>query len=247
MRYATVDQQLVLVTGGSRGIGRAIVERLAADGIRVAFTWHRDEAAAESVVASTSGLARAYHLDLRDRARPASLVREIEEGMGPLTGLVNNAGVQRSELLAMTSDEEWDELIDVNLGGTFRCCRAALRSMVARRQGAVVSVASLSATHGVAGHGAYAASKAAIVAMSRCLAREMGRRGIRVNVVVPGYVATDMTAGVPDATVTKLRAGEVLAGGTDADAVADAVAFLLSDRARAITGQTVTVDAGTSA
>jgi 3-oxoacyl-[acyl-carrier protein] reductase len=246
----------VLVTGGSRGIGRAVVEALAAAPVlapvieaapAVAFTWRSHEAAAREVEAATGGRARAFHLDLRDRARPDDLVAEVEAALGPLGGLVNNAGERREGLLAMMSDDDWEAVLDVNLGGLFRCCRAALRGMLVRRRGAIVNVASLSALHGVAGQAAYAASKAGVLGLTRALAREVGKRQVRVNAVVPGFVATDLTAGVPAAAAAALRAGECLPGGTSAAAVAEAVTFLLSDRAAAITGQALIVDAGASA
>jgi 3-oxoacyl-[acyl-carrier protein] reductase len=242
-----MENEFVLVTGGSRGIGRAVVEALVAEGARVAFTFRAGEAAARAVEGASGGLARAFRLDLADRGRPAELVAEVESALGPLTGLVNNAGIQRSELLAMTSDVSWDEVLDVNLGGAFRVSRAVLPGMVSRRRGAIVSVASLSALHGVPGHAAYAASKAGLLAMTRCLAREMGKRSIRVNAVVPGFVPTDMTAGLPAEVVARLRAGESLNRGTDVVAVANAVLFLLSERAAAVTGQVLVVDAGTTA
>jgi 3-oxoacyl-[acyl-carrier protein] reductase len=147
----------------------------------------------------------------------------------------------------MTTDESWDEVIDVNLGGAFRLTREVVRSMVTRRRGAIVNIASLSAVHGVPGHASYAASKAGLIAATRCLAREMGRRKIRANIVMPGFVETDMTSDLPEAVVNGLRSSEVLPGGTSPKSVADAVVFLLSDRASAITGQTVIVDAGTTA
>jgi 3-oxoacyl-[acyl-carrier protein] reductase len=236
-----------LVTGGSRGIGRAIVETLAGEGKSVAFTWTSAEAEAREVEEATGGRARAFRLDLLDRSRPDDLVGEVEEALGPVAGLVNNAGVRRESLLALTSDADWDAVLDVNLGGVFRCCRAVLRGMMVRRQGAIVNVASLSALHGVAGQAAYAASKAGILGLTRSLAREVGRRGVRVNAVVPGFVATDLTSGVPQSAIDMLRAGECLVRGVTAADVADAVSFLLSDRAAAITGQALVVDAGASA
>ena len=246
----------ILVTGGSRGIGRAVVEALAAApaagtggagaGTAVAFTWCSREAAAREVEQATAGRARAFHLDLRDRARPDDLVAEVEAALGPLEGLVNNAGERREALLAMMSDDDWEAVLDVNLGGLFRCCRAALRGMLVRRRGAIVNLASLSALHGVAGQAAYAASKAGILGLTRALAREVGKRQVRVNAVVPGFVPTDLTAGVPAAAAAALRAGECLPGGVSVGAVAEAVLFLLSDRAAAITGQTLVVDAGAS-
>jgi 3-oxoacyl-[acyl-carrier protein] reductase len=246
----------VLVTGGSRGIGRAVVEALAAApaagggagaGAAVAFTWCSREAAAREVEQATAGRARAFHLDLRDRARPDDLIAEVEAALGPVEGLVNNAGERREALLAMMSDDDWEAVLDVNLGGLFRCCRAALRGMLVRRRGAIVNLASLSALHGVAGQAAYAASKAGILGLTRALAREVGKRQVRVNAVVPGFVATDLTAGVPAAAAAALRSGECLPGGVSVGAVAEAVLFLLSDRAAAITGQTLVVDAGASA
>ncbi len=242
----------ILVTGGSRGIGRAVVEALVAAAPAgaapaVAFTWRTQRQAAEHLEQASGGHARAFQLDLRDRDRPDELVAEVEAALGPIEGLVNNAGERREALLAMMSDEDWDAVVDANLGGTFRCCRAVLRGMLVRRRGAVVNVASLSALHGVAGQAAYAAAKAGMLGLTRALAREVGKRQVRVNAVVPGFVATDLTAGVPAAAVTALRAGESLAGGTSTGAVAQAVLFLLSDRAAAITGQTLVVDAGASA
>jgi 3-oxoacyl-[acyl-carrier protein] reductase len=241
----------ILVTGGSRGIGRAVVEALAAAGEhKVGFTWNTDERAArelEESVGGAAGIVRAFQLDLRDAGRPDDLISEVEEALGPLEGLVNNAGLRRESLLALTSDEDWHAVLDTNLGGLFRCCRAVLRGMMHRRRGSIVNVSSLSALHGVAGQAAYAASKAGILGLTRSLAREVGKRGVRVNAVVPGFVATDLTADLPAPAVAALRAGECLPGGVTAPQVAEAVRFLLSDRAAAITGQALVVDAGASA
>jgi len=235
------------VTGGARGIGRAVVDALVSRGWKVAFTWNSDRARAEELERVSSGSAKAYALDLRDKARPGVLVREIEAELGPVHGLVNNAGTRKDGLLAMTSDADWDHVLDVDLSGVFRCCRAVLPGMLRRRAGSIVSVSSLSAMHGVAGQTAYAAAKAGVLGLTRALAREVGKRGIRVNAVVPGYVATDFVADLPEAAVTALRAGEALPNGVPPAAVAETVAFLLSDAAGAITGQAMVVDAGSSA
>lgn len=237
----------VLVTGGSRGIGRATVAALVADGWTVAFTYRSDERAAREVEAASGGRAHAFVLDLLDREQPRRLVTEIEKSLAPLEGLVNNAGVRRESLLAMTPDRDWDEVMDVNLGGVFRCCRAVLPQMMHRRRGAIVNISSLSAVSGIAGQTAYAASKAALLGLTRSLAREVGRRGVRVNAVLPGFVPTDMTATLPEETVRALRSHECLPNGTSAGDVGGLVAFLISDRAAAITGQALMVDAGTSA
>lgn len=241
------SRPIALVTGGGRGIGRAIVEALVEGGWTVALTWRDRSGPAAEVLSSCAPHAFSYQLDLEDRERPAALVDQIEQELGPIDGLVNNAGIQRVELLAMTSDASWDQMIETNLGGAFRCMRAVLRCMVSRRRGAIVNIASLSAVHGVAGHSAYAASKAGMLAMTRCAAREMGKRSIRVNAVIPGYVATDMTAGLDERAIAHLRAPECLKQGTPPSSVAAAVVFLLSDRAGSITGQALTVDAGATA
>jgi 3-oxoacyl-[acyl-carrier protein] reductase len=240
-----VGAPVALVTGGGRGIGRAIVHALAADGWAVALTWSSDEGSAREVAEETG--ARAFWLDLRDRARPAALVAEVEKELGPVSGLVNNAAVRREGILAMTSDADWDEVLETNLGGTFRCCRAVLPGMVYRRRGSIVSISSRSAVAGLPGQSAYAASKAGLLGLTHSLAREVGRKGVRVNVVVPGFVATELTAALPPAAVAKLRDTECLPAGTAPRDVAHAVSFLLSDRAAAITGQAFAVDAGASA
>ena len=242
-----VAPRVALVTGGSRGIGQAIVRCLVEDGLRVAFTWRRDEAAARELEERLGGAARAFPFALEDAKRPDALMREVEAAMGPIEVLVNNAAERRPSLLALTSDAQWNATLDANLGGTFRCCRAAVRGMIALRKGAIISLGSLAATSGVPGEAAYSASTAGVVALTRTLAREVGRFGVRVNAVVPGLVATDMTRDLPEAAIAALRARECLRTGTTAEAVAGAVAFLASDRAEAITGQVIVVDAGASA
>ena len=239
--------RVALVTGGSRGIGREIVRELATEGWTVAFTWREREDEARRLAEEIGEAARPFRLDLLDRARPGDLVVEIEERVGAIAGLVNNAGMRRDGLLAAMPDAAWDEMIDANLGGVFRCCRAAIPRMLSRRQGSIVNVSSLTAVHGLAGQAAYGAAKAGILGLTRSLARETGSRGIRVNAVIPGFVPTDMVADVSPEKAAALRAAEVLPGGVTAASVAGAVAFLLSDRARSITGQTLVIDAGLTA
>jgi 3-oxoacyl-[acyl-carrier protein] reductase len=242
---STPERRVALVTGGTRGIGRAIVQVLAADGWTVAFTWSSDETAARAVAQDTG--ARPFPLDLRERARPAALVGDVERDVGPISGLVNNAAVRRETILAMTADADWDEVVDVNLGGTFRCCRAVLPGMVYRRRGAIVNISSRSAVAGLPGQSAYAASKAGLLGLTRSLAREVGRKGVRVNAIVPGFVSTEVTAELPAEAVARLRSTECLPAGTSPRDVAEMVLFLLSDRSAAITGQVIAVDAGASA
>ncbi|HZM69595.1 MAG TPA: SDR family oxidoreductase [Candidatus Cryosericum sp.] len=243
----STERPVALVTGGSRGIGRAIVRALAGEGWRVAFTWREREDEARRLAEDLGDAARPFRFDLLDRARPGNLVVEVEEQVGPIAGLVNNAGVRRDGLLAALPDGAWDELLDANLGGVFRCCRAVIPRMMSRRAGSIVNVSSLTAVHGLAGQAAYGAAKAGILGLTRSLAREVGARGIRVNTVVPGFVPTDMVADVTPEMVKALRASEVLPGGVTAASVAFAVAFLLSDRAASMTGQTLVIDAGMTA
>lgn len=239
--------RVALVTGGSRGIGRAIVRALAAGGWRVSFTWREREDEARRLAEELGDAVHPFRLDLLDRTGPGDLVIDIEERLGPIAGLVNNAGMRRDRLLSALPDDDWDELIDVNLGGVFRCCRAAIPLMLRRRAGSIVNVSSLTAVHGLAGQTAYGAAKAGILGLTRSLAREIGSRGIRVNAVIPGFVPTEMVADVGPEQVKALRAAEVLPGGVTAASVADAVTFLLSDRAASITGQTLVIDAGMTA
>lgn len=241
------DRPVALVTGGSRGIGREIVRTLVADGWKVAFTWREREAEARRLVEELGDAARMFRFDLLDRARPGSLVVEVEEQVGPIAGLVNNAGVRRDGLLAALPDDGWDAIIDANLGGAFRCCRAAIPRMLSRRAGSIVNVSSLTAIHGLAGQAAYGAAKAGLLGLTRSLAREIGARGIRVNTVIPGFVPTGMVADLSPESIRALRAAEVLPAGVTATSVAGAVAFLLSDRAASMTGQTLVVDAGMTA
>jgi 3-oxoacyl-[acyl-carrier protein] reductase len=237
----------VLVTGGTGGIGRATVERLLGEGRLVAFTYHAREDSARELEEQAGGRAHPFALELRDRVRPRQLVIEVEDALGPITALVHCAGVQRSQIVGLMSDEAWEEVVDTNLGGAFRLSRAVVAGMVRRRQGAIVHVSSLAAHRGFAGQGAYAASKAGLLALTRCLAREVGSRNVRVNAVVPGFVETAMTANLAPAAVEALRASEVLSQGTSSAAVAAVIAFLLSPAAASITGQSLVVDAGASA
>jgi 3-oxoacyl-[acyl-carrier protein] reductase len=242
-----VSAGVVLVTGGSRGIGRALVRTLTASGRRVAFTYCTGEAAARELEAACGGLAKAWRFDLADRPRPGTLVPEIEASLGAIDGLVNNAAIRRDQLLAATGDADWDAVIDANLGGAFRCCRAVLPQMIARRAGSIVNVSSLTAVRGVAGQAAYGATKAGLIGMTKSLARELGKRNIRVNAVVPGLVMTEMIADTPPEKLKALRAIEALPSGTSPEDVAAMIAFLLSDSAAAITGQAILVDAGSTA
>lgn len=235
------------MTGGSRGIGRALVLLLAEEGRRVAFTWREREEAAAALERESDGRAKAFRFDAGDRESAATLVAGVESALGPIDGLVNNAGIRRDALLAATPDADWEEILDVNLGAAFRLCRAVLPGMISRRSGSIVNVSSLTAVHGVAGQTAYGAAKAGLIGMTKSLAREVGKRGVRVNAVVPGLVMTDLVASAPPEKLARLRDGECLSAGTTPRDVARVIAFLLSDGAAAVTGQSFVVDSGSSA
>jgi 3-oxoacyl-[acyl-carrier protein] reductase len=236
--FASLEGRLALVTGGSRGIGAAIARELAGAGaeVVVGFNSGADEAHA---LAEEIG-ARAVQADVSSLADAARLV----EDAGDIDVLVNNAGVTRDGLLARMSDEDWQVVLETNLGSVFATCRAAVRPMMKRRSGAIVNVSSIVGVHGNPGQANYAASKAGIIGFTKALARELGSRGVRANVVAPGYVSTRLTDVLPDAAKEAMLAATPLGRlGEPAD-VAGAVRFLCSDDASFITGEVLLVDGG---
>ena len=244
------DAPVALVTGATGGLGRAIALALAEDGWRLVLTYRSSREAAADLcrrLEDEGGVAMIAELDAADVARPKALVREVEDRFdAPVTCLVNNLGHQETRLLAMTADDLWQRMLDVNLGSAFRLCRATAPSMVRQRRGSVVNISSLGALRGVAGESAYSAAKAGLIAMTRSFARELGKRGVRANCVVPGFVETEMTQDLSEEQVAALRRAECLPGPTTAADVANAVTFLASERSRAVTGQCLVVDSGVS-
>lgn len=245
----TLEGKTALITGGSRGIGREIALELASRGCDVAIGYHSDHGAAASVCAQITALGRtckAIQADVGRSSEADLLVSEAMAMTGSLDIVVSNAGVTRDALLVRMTDEKWADVIGTNLTGTFNVTRAAARYMMRQRKGTMVLVSSIVGLGGNAGQANYAASKAGVIALARSAAKELGGRGITVNVVAPGFVETDMTRVLDKGVVSSYLASIPLKrAGMPAD-IAKAVAFLVSPEAAYITGQILVVDGGMS-
>jgi 3-oxoacyl-[acyl-carrier protein] reductase len=236
--FASLDGKVALVTGGSRGIGKAIAIELGRAGADVVLSYHTGRDEAKAVADEIGG--RAVEADVSDAASAKALVEEA----GDLDILVNNAGLTRDGLLMRMSDEDWHTVLDTNLGGTFYTCRAAARGMMKKRAGSIVNLTSVVGIHGNPGQTNYAASKAGIIGFTKSLAREMASRGVRANAIAPGYIQTALTDVLPEEVQQAILANTPMARlGTPED-VAGAVRFLCSDEASFITGEVLLVDGG---
>lgn len=243
---APLDGRVALVTGGARGIGRAIAFRLAADGAKVVIVDLADAGAetAREVEGAWGRPTLFVKADVSNEAEVRQAIEQVESAVGPVDILVNNAGITRDNLTLVMSESDWDAVIDVDLKSAFLMSKAVLRGMIKRRRGSIISISSVVGRRGNAGQVNYSAAKAGLIGLTKSLAREVASRNVRVNAVAPGYIETEMTAALPEAARSAL-VGQIPLGRIGSpEAVAEAVAFLAGDSASYLTGVVLPVDGG---
>lgn len=242
-----LDGQVAVVTGGGRGIGRAVVLELANAGATVVINYARDQASANALfmeVVQAGSNALVVRADVSDPERARELIATAEEAFDKVDILVNNAGITRDDLIMRMGIDAWREVIDTNLSGAFYTTKAVTRPMLKARSGRIVNITSVSGQAGQMGQANYSAAKAGLIGLTKASARELASRGITVNAVAPGFITTDLTAGLPAELTEELLKRTPLGRFGQPEEIADAVAFLASDEAAYITGQVLAVDGG---
>lgn len=243
----TLQGRIAVVTGGGRGIGRAVCEALAARGAHVVINYSRSKSAAEEVqkvIEAQDGKAELCQFDVSDSAAVDSAMKGLLSAHGKIDILVNNAGIAVDSLLVRTKDEDWNNTIAVNLSGSFYCSRAVAKGMMKARYGRIINISSVIGEIGNAGQAAYSASKAGIIGLTKSLAKELASRGVTVNAVTPGYIVTDMTGQLDEATTELIKNQIPLSRLGEPGDIAESVAFLASEGAGYITGQVLGVNGG---
>ncbi|NPA93030.1 MAG: 3-oxoacyl-[acyl-carrier-protein] reductase [Chloroflexi bacterium] len=243
----SLDGKIAVVTGASRGIGRAIAIELAKRGAAVVVNYNRAADKAQEVVTAireAGGQAEAFQADVADFAQAKALIDFAVKTFGGIHILVNNAGITRDNLIMLMKEEDWDAVINTNLKGTFNCSKAAVRPMMRKRWGRIINISSVAGTIGNPGQTNYSASKAGQIGFTKALAREVASRNITVNAIAVGYIETDIWEGVPDEAREQILQMIPLGRKGEPEEVAYAVAFLASDQAAYITGQVIGVNGG---
>lgn len=243
------QNKTAIVSGATRGIGRAIAICLAQEGINVAFNFLKSKKLADDLVEqikNTGIKAAGFQVDIKDFDAVCEWVNKVKEVFGGLDIVVNNAGIVNDKALALMQKEDWQNVIDTNLGGSFNLCRAAIIGFIKQNSGNIVNITSVSGITGLARQTNYAASKAGIIGLTKSLAKEVARYNIRVNAVAPGFVETDMLRELKDEYKNQLLKGIPLARFGRPEEIAQAVKFLVSDASNYITGQTLIIDGGLS-
>jgi 3-oxoacyl-[acyl-carrier protein] reductase len=244
---ALLEGKIALITGASRGIGKAIAQRFVEEGATVVFTYRSSEEKAralESELTASGGTAKGFKSDAGSLAESEALIQEVVAAFGTVDILINNAGITRDTLLMRMSEEQWDDIMQVNLKSCFNLTKAVLRTMLKARSGSIINMSSVVGIQGNAGQANYAASKAGILGFTKSVALELGSRNIRCNAIAPGFIETEMTDALDEATVQGWRDAIPLKRGGKPQDVADACVFLGSDMSAYITGQTLSVDGG---
>ncbi|RMG66381.1 MAG: 3-oxoacyl-[acyl-carrier-protein] reductase [Bacteroidetes bacterium] len=242
-----LEGKITLITGATRGIGRAIATHFAQEGATVAFTYRSSSAKADSLVAeieAVGGTAKAYQADAGDMGATQAVIDDVLKTFGRIDAIVNNAGITQDNLLLRMNEEQWSQVLETNLNSVFFTTKVALRAMLKQRSGSFINISSVVGLQGNAGQANYAASKAGMIGFTKSVAREVGSRGIRANVVAPGFIATEMTEALPEKELATWLEGIPLKRAGTPEDVAHLCAFLASDRSTYITGQVFNVDGG---